>query len=398
MSSEDRDDSRAARRLAWSGALGLLLAMVVVAALFWRHHRSITAEAERRRHEVDRGPRVYVSEAHLAPAFRSVTLPGDVRGFLQATLYAKLAGYVKSISVDKGDHVRAGQVLGVLESPEVDQQVAAAEADLLLKRRTLDRYQQLVKKDFVSAQDYETARSQFEVSSASLEQVRALRRYGTLRAPFAGVVTARYVDPGALVPAATGSTESALPLVDIADLRRLRILVFLQQDAAPFVHAGDGVQIAVDQQPDLHIPAPVARCANALDPRTRAMLCEVWLDGEKRLYPGTFVRVTFRLTAPPSPLVDSASLILRDDKPAIAVVRDGRLHFLSVRPGLDDGKKVQIVSGLRVGERVVISPPSELVEGDAVQAVERQEGGASPPRGGSGRQAAVRQPQGPARE
>ncbi|HVU50458.1 MAG TPA: efflux RND transporter periplasmic adaptor subunit [Polyangia bacterium] len=387
--------SRTARRLAWVGAVALLLAMGAVALLFWRHHREIVAEAARRRREVDRGPRVFVAEARLAPAFRSVTLPGDVRGFLQSTVYAKLAGYVKSISVDKGDHVRAGQVLGVLESPEVDQQVAAAEADLLVKRRTFERYQQLVKKDFVSTQDFETARAQYEVSSASLAQVRALRRYGTLRAPFAGVVTARYVDPGALVPAATGSTESALPLVDVADLRRLRIQVFVQQDLAPFVHAGDGVQIVSDQQPELRIGAPLARCANALDPRTRTMLCEVWLDGERRLYPGTFVHVTFRIAAPPSPLVDSTALVLRDDKPAVAIVRDGRLRFVTVRPGLDDGKKVQIVAGLRPGERVVLSPPAELADGDAVQVIERQEGGA---RGGPGRQAAAGEPRGAARE
>ena len=144
--------------------------------------------------------------------------------------------------VDKGDQVKAGQVLGVLESPEVDQQVAAAEADAGGQEANVERYQQLVKKDFVSVQDFETARAQYEVSLATLAAgAGAAQRTGLLRAPFAGVVTARYVDPGALIPAATGSTESAAPLVEIADLRRLRVLVFVQQDAAPFVHAGDRV-------------------------------------------------------------------------------------------------------------------------------------------------------------
>src|SRR5204862_1867947 len=103
---------------------------------------------DRRRDEVDRGPRIFVGEARLAPASRTLTLPADVRGFLQSTVYAKIAGYVKSVLVDKGDHVKEGQVLGVLESPEVDQQVAAAEADVAVKRRTFERYQQPVKKDF----------------------------------------------------------------------------------------------------------------------------------------------------------------------------------------------------------------------------------------------------------
>ncbi len=100
-------------------------------------------------------------------------------------------------------------------------------------------------------------------------------------------MTARYVDPGALVPAATGSTQSALPLVDIADLRRLRITIFVQQDAAPFLHVGDPVTITVDQRPDLMIDAPVTRFAHALDTRSRIMLCEVWLDNTHHLYPGT---------------------------------------------------------------------------------------------------------------
>ncbi len=133
------------------------------------------------------------------------------------------------------------------------------------------------------------------MARATLAQARALQSYEILRAPFAGTITARYVDPGALVPAATGSTQSAAPLVDIADLHRLRILVFVQQDAAPFIHAGDSVRIAVDQQPDLVLDAPVSRCAAALDPRSRTMLCEIWIDNDHRLYPGTFVHVTLHL-------------------------------------------------------------------------------------------------------
>jgi RND family efflux transporter MFP subunit len=185
------------------------------------------------------------------------------------------------------------------------------------------------------------------------------------------------------VPAATGSTQAALPLVDVADLRRLKILAFVQQDAAPFVHAGDGVTIAVDQQPDVRIQAKVTRCSGALDPRTRTMLCEVWLDNEHRLYPGTFVHVTFSLEAPRSPVIESSALILRNDKPTVAVVRDGRVRFVKVRTGLDDGKTVQILDGLRPGERVALSPPSELADGDPVQSIEQPAGGGGKPAGGA---------------
>jgi membrane fusion protein, multidrug efflux system len=360
------------RYLAWGGAIALVAAALLAGLLFFLHHHKLTTEAERRRQDVDRGPRVFVTEARAAPAVRDLTLPGDVRGFLQATVYAKVSGYVKSIVVDKGDHVTEGQVLGVLESPEVDQQVAGAQADLVIKQRTFQRYQQLVKKDYVSQQDFETAGAQFQVSQATVKQMKAMQAYETLRAPFAGVVTARYVDQGALVPAATGSTQSALPLVDIADLHRLRILVFVQQDAAPFVHAGDTVRIGVDQQPDLRIDAPINRCADALDPRTRAMLCEIWIANDHHLFPGAFVHVTLHLAAPRVPVIDSSALLMRGDKPSVAIVRQSHVHFANVRPGLDDGKTVQIVAGLRAGERVVLSPPFELAEGAVVQEVEQK--------------------------
>jgi RND family efflux transporter MFP subunit len=378
--------SNTARHLAWLGGAALLLGVLFAAFLFWHRHHALDQEARRRRDDVDRGPRVFVAAAQAAPAARTLTLPGDVRGFLQSTLYAKIAGYVRTIRVDKGDRVRAGQVIAVLESPEVDQQVLAAEADLAVKVRTFERYRELVKKDFVSTQDFETARGQWEVSRATLQQARAMRAYETVRAPFAGAVTARFVDPGALVPAATGSTQSALPIVELADLRRLRILVFVQQDAAPFVHAGDPVEIRVDQDPSVRIQAPVSRCANALDPVTRAMLCEIWRDDEHRLYPGMFVHVTFKLAAPAAPSVDSSALVVRNDAPAVGVVRDARIRFVRVRPGLDDGKTVQIVEGLRPGEIVALAPPAELADGAAVQAVEHpsqgKQGGQGSPGGG----------------
>jgi RND family efflux transporter MFP subunit len=358
--------------IAFFGAI--ILAGLLAALLFVRHHQRLAREAGARQKEVDRGPRVFVARVGLTASARDLTLPADVRGFFQSTVYAKVAGYVKSMDVDKGDQVRSGQLLGVLRSPEVDQQVAAAQADLVIKKRTLERYGLLVKKDFVSQQDFEITRSQYEVARATLAQARALQSYEILRAPFAGTITARYVDPGALVPAATGSTQSAAPLVDIADLHRLRILVFVQQDAAPFIHAGDSVRIAVDQQPDLVLDAPVSRCASALDPRSRTMLCEIWIDNDHRLYPGTFVHVTLHLRTPRLPVVPSAALLLHADKPAVAVVRDGRVRFVTVRPGVDDGKTAQIIEGLRGGEWVALALPAEVAEGAAIQTVERKTG------------------------
>jgi membrane fusion protein (multidrug efflux system) len=361
-----------ARALGIAFVVVVLLAALAAVLLLWRHHHRLRAESEQRAHEVDRGPRVFVTAVRLEPGTRELTLPADIRGFSQATVYAKVSGYVKSIVVDKGDTVQKGQILGVLESPEVDQQVAGAEADLLVKKRTFERYQQLVAKDFVSQQEFETARAQYDVAQATLKQMRAMQGYETLRAPFTGTVTARYVDPGALVPAATGSTQSALPLVDVADLRRLRILLFVEQDAAPYVHVGDPVKLSIDQRPDLKITAPITRFAQSLDTRSRTMLCEIWLDNPYHLYPGTFVHATLRLkTTSALPFVPSSALLVHQNKPALAIVRESKVHFVTVRPGLDDGHMVQIIEGVKPGDRVALDLPAEVADGAEVQPSEK---------------------------
>ncbi len=366
------------RKLGLGLAIAILVALVGAGALYLTHHSHLKREAQRREKEVDRGPRVFVAEAKLAAAVREQTLPADVRGFYQSSLYAKIAGYVKSISVDRGDSVKAGQKIGILESPEVDQQVAAAVADEIIKRRTMERYQKLVTKDFVSRQDYETARAQYGVSAATLKQMRALQEYKVLRAPFTGTVTARYVDPGALIPAATGSNQGALPLVDVADLRRLRITVFVQQDSVAQLSVGDPTEITVDQQPDIHIRAPISRISRALDPRSRTMLCEIWIDNDYKLYPGTFVHVKLQLKRPPVPLVPSSAVLIHDDQPMVALIDDKHVRFKPVKTGLDDGKTVQILDGLEAGQVVALNVPAEIADGALVQPIEQpREGGAT---------------------
>ena len=244
-----------------------------------------------------------------------------------------------------------------------------------------------MKKDFVSRQDYETTVAQYDVARATLAQARALQstrpcaRRSRGRSPRATSIRARWCRRRRVRP------QSAAPLVDIADLHRLRILVFVQQDAAPFVHTGDAVRITVDQQPDLAIEAPVTRCADALDPRSRTMLCEIWLENQHRLYPGTFVHVTLRLKAPRLPVVPSAAVLLHGDKPAVALIRDARVHFVIVRPGLDDGKTVQILEGLHGGESVALALPAEVAEGALIRPVERPA-----PDGGGGKDSPTAKP------
>jgi membrane fusion protein, multidrug efflux system len=361
------EDAPRFRRIGVALVVAIVGAAVTVVLLHVRRRLHLREDASRRGQLVDKGLRVSVTPVLGDSGVREIELPAELRAFAQSTVYAKVAGYVKSMRVDKGDRVRKDQVLAILESPEIDQQVAAAEADVVIKRRTYERYGHLVAKDYVSREDYETAKAQYGVSQATLEQTRALQRYEILRAPFEGTVTARYVDAGALIPAATGATASALPVVDVADARKLRLSVFVQQDAAPFVRVGDPAVIVQDQRPELKINATVSRISDALDVRTRSMLCEIWLDNRYGLYPGTFVHVTLRLHAPSPATVPSTALLLRNDQMVVPVVTESRVRFVPVKTGEDDGRSVQILSGLRPGELVAINLPTEVSDGARVQ-------------------------------
>jgi RND family efflux transporter MFP subunit len=354
---------------------GIVLLLTCAAGVLWLHHRRNRRVSEQRRHQqdvVERGPRIFVAPVTASPPVREVTLPSDVRAFYQSTLYAKVPGYLASIPVDKGDEVREGDLLARIESPETDQNVANARATAINAERFSRRKKQLVKQRFVAQQDYETARAEALSAEAQLQMEIALQAYETIRAPFSGTVTGRYVDPGALLPAGTASTLGAQPIVDLADLSHLRIAVFVGQDVAPFVNELTTATISQDERPDLKIDATLTRTSGALDPRSRTMLCEIWLDNSRyHLQPGTFVHVTLHVKVPPSPTVPSEALFLRNNTTMAAVVRDDEVHFVQVQPGIDDGTRAQVRTGLSVGETVALNVPADLADGTRIQPVPR---------------------------
>src|SRR5262249_42143836 len=194
------------------------------------------------------------------------------------------------VRVDRGDRVEQNEVLGVIEVPEVEQEALPKRADLAMKKLTDSRYRSLAGEGVVSQQDTDRAAADLRIATADLARLEALRGYQVIRAPFAGTITARYADPGALLQAAT-STQSALPLARVADLDRVRIDVYLGQKEALRVHVGDPVSVVVDHRA-APFEAKISRFEKELDPRTRTMLTEVELDNrEAELYPGTFVHV-----------------------------------------------------------------------------------------------------------
>lgn len=326
------------------------------------------AEARERKAEVAAGPILKVVPVEVNASGRTVTLPGEVKAFQQVTLYAKVSGYLKDIKVDKGDRVKRDQLLATLESPDADQQVAGAQADLENKKAQARRSADLSKKGIVSAQQAENDEAAVKVAGAALERARALKAYEEIRAPFAGVVTARFADPGALLPAATGSTQSAQPVLEVSDMDKLRVYVYLGQEDAARVRDGDAVQIAVDGSSGAPIAAKVTRITRALDPRTRTMLSEIDLDNrEGQLYPGQFVHVQLQLTGGSHPRVPTQALISRGDKLSVAVVRDGKAHLVPITVGHDDGSTVEVLSGLSGGEQVAVNAAGLVSEGAPVR-------------------------------
>ena len=350
----------------------VLAALAGTAVLFVREHRANARQVEQLRRDLDRGPVVRVARVKLAPAEHVVSLPAEVRADRRAVLYAKVSGYVKRVLVDRGDRVKEGQQLAVLESPDLEAQVAAAAAEVTLRRQQLQRALRLAGKS-ISENEREQAEEAVKVAQSALDRARVQKGYDTLRAPFDGTVVARYADPGALLPAATGSTSSAQPLLEIAQLDRLRVALQLGQDDAARIRAGDAVSLQIDPGKPPFV-ARISRLAQSIDPRTRTMLCEIDLTNPPAgLYPGAFVQTSITLRGSPRPLIPTDALISQAGKMFVATVKDAHVKLQPVRLGTDDGTTVEVLDGLRGGEYVALNLGTDVVDGSPVRAQETPE-------------------------
>lgn len=362
---------RAKKVLFGLGAVLVSVALIVLLMSWFFSRRAEAKDRKARENTEALGPKLAVMQVKGSERGREITLPGDVHGFEQITLYAKIAGYLRSIRVERGDHVDAGQLLAVIESPENDEDVISARSDALIKHVNADRARKLVAPGIISQVDKDNAENDERRAQATLQRLSFITAYESVKAPFKGVVTARYVDPGALMPAATGSTTSAQPLVDLARTDKLRVFVYVGQDVAPFVSAGAHATLWQDELPEKQIHADITRCAAALDQRTRRMQCEIVLENEKwGVLPGTTVHVKLAVETGNSPFVPNEALVIRDGKTLVAIVKDKRVHFSEVELGATDGKNVRILRGLALDDTIGLNVPVELEENGAVQPVD----------------------------
>jgi len=322
----------------------------------------------------DLGPRVLVTRPRIPPPERQIQVPATIHGYIETPVYAKIAGYLKEIRVDKGDRVRKGQVIALLESPEIDKQVADARANDWLARVTDDRNQTLVGQGVIAQQAADNSHAAMMQAHAAYEQLLAMQSYEVIRAPFDGIVTARYVDPGALIPAATTATAAAppAPIVAMATLSPLRVYADVPQDDSPFIKDGDPAVITATQYPGREFPGAITRHPPALAPETRTMLVEVDLgNSDLALYPGMYATMEIRLRAGSgAPRVPDDALVFRGGKVCLPLVRGNRIRLVPVALGLDDGREVEITNGIRPDDLIALNLGQSVRDGAPVQPVE----------------------------
>jgi len=346
-----------------------LVVAVAAGALVLVRHVRIRREGAARAEQARAGRPVTVVRPERTPARRTVQVPGETHGYIETLVYAKIAGYLRTISVDKGDRVKTGDRLAELESPELDHQVQNARANYDLKRVTDARFAVLRRDGIVSLQDADQAHADFLQAGATLATLEAMQQYKHIVADFDGVVTARYVDPGTLIPQTTAGTLAAsTAIVAMATLHPLRVYADLPEAEAPFVKDGDEAVVTVAEYPGRRFPAAVTRHPQALATSTRTLRVEVDLPNEDALLiPGMYVQVAIEVSGRTSaPRVPDDVLVFRDGKIWVPVVDDGKVRVVPVTLGYDDGRLTEVTEGLTGDELIAMNLGQTARDGEPV--------------------------------
>jgi len=326
-------------------------------------------------------PMVITTRPRGGPAADTLVLPGSVQAYYEAPIYARTSGYLKGWYTDIGAPVKKGQLLAEIDTPEVDQQLRQSEADLAtaranyeLARTTNERWQGLRSTESVSQQDADqragdaAAKAAAQASAAAnVARLRELEGFKRVVAPFAGVVTQRNTDVGALINA--GETPGS-PLFRVADTHRLRIYVQVPQAYAAQVRTGMSATLEFTDHPGQHFAATVASTAHALDATSRTLQVELQIDNSAgELLPGSYVQVTFSL--PPSTgtlRVPVNAVIFRGKTPQVAVVDDAqRVRLRDIAEGRDFGTEVEVLAGIGPNDTLIVNPPDSIAEGAQVR-------------------------------
>jgi RND family efflux transporter MFP subunit len=380
------------------GRLGLfvgLLAASLMSGFFVVQHLKHGEEASLREQaalRVQQAPPVEVVRVETVSPSHALVLPGETRGWYSSTIYARVTGYVAKWLVDIGDTVKKDQVMAVIDTPDLDAQLQAAqaqleasEAEVKVKESDVDFAKttnvrwQTSPKGTVSDQEREEKKAHYQSSVAQLNAARArinldranvnrltyLTRFKEVTAPYDGVITGRHIDIGDLVMAGSTNTTS---LFGVAQYDSIRVFANVPQSARVDVQVGQHAQISAGELPGRIFEGTVTRTSRSADPKARTLLVEVDLrNDDSALVPGIYVQVAFNVQAKASVQVPASAMLFRGGGPQVAVItEDDAVKFQDVRIARDDGKIVEIASGIAAGDRVALNISNQIIEGEKV--------------------------------
>jgi RND family efflux transporter MFP subunit len=371
------------------------LVMIVLLVLLMAGGFSVVRRVSERRalaKETERlaVPTVAVTKPSTEPTNDDMTLPAQLQAYTQSVVYSRTNGYLLRWTKDIGSHVKKGELLAEIDTPEVDQELSQAkaarqqiEAQLQLARSSAERWINLRKTDSVSQQEadqqtsaYTQAQANLAAADANVRRLEQLESFKHIYAPFSGVVTRRNVDTGALVNAGAAQGQG---LFQIAEVDPLRVYVNVPQSDAPSIKHGMSAYITLAEFPGEKFTGKVVRTADAIDPATRTLLTEIDVPNSGgRLLPGAYAQVAFavpiqtqRMTVPVN------TLLFRAEGPRVAVVgSDQKVHLKPVVIGRDYGTRLEILGGLDPGDQLVVNPADSLEDGQQVN-VKSGPGGAT---------------------
>jgi RND family efflux transporter MFP subunit len=360
----------------WGPLLVVLVLALALTAGIWRHVQQSHAQENFAQQTGKTTVEVVAVKRDVKP--HDLMLPANIMAVLETTLYARANGYVKTWLVDIGDHVKAGQQLAILETPELDQQLAAArstqrqsEANFELARVTAQRWQELLQKQVVSKQDNDQNQGNYQASAAALASSKAnvaqledLQNFKNVIAPFDGTIISRQIDIGSLVSQGSGTAGTAL--FSLAQTDPLRIFVDVPQSEAPLIQVGMEAKIFVPERANRDFTGRVTRTSGALDPTARTLHVQVDIPNQDgALFVGMYAQVKFTLIDTSGPIViPSDAFVFRPQGSQVAVVtQDNKIHWQNIKVGRDFGTYMEVLTGLGENSRVVMNPSDDLTEG-----------------------------------
>jgi RND family efflux transporter MFP subunit len=364
----------------------ILLALALLLAVWGIYSRLSARNALGREAASAAIPTVTTLHAHKGSKSSSIVLPGSVQAYYEAPIYARTNGYLRIWYTDIGAPVKKGQLLGEIETPEVDQErrqaiadMATAKANYELARITTERWQGLLATQSVSQQDADQRAGDAAAKAATLQSAAAnlarlneLEAFKRVLAPFDGVVTQRNTDIGALINAGAGSSPGS-SLFRVADTHRLRIYVYVPQPYSASIHPDVTAGLEFADHPGQRYTATVASTARALDAVSRTLQVELQIDNARgELLPGSYAQVYFELPGAIDTLrIPVNAVIFRTQNLQVATVgSDARVHLQSITAGRDFGTEIEVLGGLTEAEAVVVNPPDSLADGQQVRVVQ----------------------------